>query len=78
MKPLRKVWDCSEHEFAYEACDGHGVPFLVILNDDSLVDGVVNVRDRETTWFEQVHAAHLPQKLQQTFNSKIGASPSVL
>jgi len=69
-----KVWDCSGQDFAYEACDELGVPFLVILNDDSLVDGVVNVRDRETTWFEQVHAAHLSQKLQHTFKSKITAA----
>ena len=59
-----RVLDCSKADFAYEMSDGHGVPYLVVVNDDTLCDGVVNVRDRETTWFEQVHAAHLSDKLQ--------------
>ena len=64
-----KVLDCSEADFAYEMSDGHGVPYLVVVNDDTLCDGVVNVRDRETTWFEQVHAAHLSDKLQNSLST---------
>jgi len=53
----------------YDACDSQGVPYLVMITPQSLKDGIVNVRDRETTWFEQVHASHLAQKFAHCFAS---------
>ena len=71
------VWDCAGAEYAYESSDGAGVPFLVIVNEGTLLDGIVNVRDRETTWFEQVHAAHLANKLHNAFKNRMNTVTTI-
>lgn len=68
-----KVWDGvqtgDEYFNEYDACDSHGIPYLVIVTPQSLKDGIVNIRDRETTWFEQIHAAHLTQRFKHCFSA---------
>ena len=67
-----KVWDLEIGDYfnEYDACDGLGVPFLVIVTPQSLKDGVVNIRDRETTWFEQIHAADLAKRFVRCFQDR--------
>jgi hypothetical protein len=36
----------------------------------ALENGIVKIRDRETAWFEEIHAAHLTQRMVKIFQDK--------
>jgi hypothetical protein len=36
----------------------------------ALENGIVKIRDRETAWFEEIHAAHLTQRMVKIFQNK--------
>ena len=47
----------------FSEADNLGIPYSIILKESSLTDGVVQIRDRETDWFEQIHVNFVVQKL---------------
>lgn len=51
----------------YEAADAYGVPHLIVITSESLKDGVVHIRDRETTCFEQIHVADVTERFINTY-----------
>ena len=53
-----------------ETLDDLGVPFTVIINEDSLANGALLIRDRETTWFEQIHLSHVVPRMVKTFQDR--------
>jgi len=55
---------------AYEAADAFGVPHLIVITPESLKDGVVSIRDRETAWFEQIHIADIADRFARTYYDK--------
>jgi len=54
----------------YDKADLYGIPYLVIINEDSLRNGVVLLRDRETCWFEEIHVAFLTRRLVHVFQKR--------
>ncbi len=48
-----------------------GIPYVIHIKESSLDNGVVRIRDRETTWFEEIHVAHLAPRFATTFHDKI-------
>jgi hypothetical protein len=36
----------------------------------ALENGIVKIRDRETAWFEEIHAAHLTQRMVKVFQDR--------
>lgn len=47
----------------YAHADLIGVPFVIVLNNKSLENGVVLLRDRETAWFEEIHVYHVVARM---------------
>ena len=54
----------------FEVPDLLGIPFIVVMSEKSLEDGVLLIRDRETCWFEQIHLAHCTRKLVKEFQGR--------
>jgi len=52
-----------------EAGDAHGVPHQIIITPNSLKNGIVLIRDRETAWYEQIHAADVQERFLNTYNN---------
>ena len=55
----------------YEVADQLGIPYVVVVPPTALENGVVRMRDRETAWFEEIHAAHLTQRMVKIFQGKV-------
>ena len=62
-----RVFDLDE---TYEAADLLGIPFVVIVDPVSVENGIVRIRDRETCWFEQIHASRLTQRMVKIFQDR--------
>jgi Anticodon binding domain len=54
----------------YKSADLLGIPFVVIVDPSSVETGIVRIRDRETCWFEQIHASHVTQKMVRVFQDR--------
>jgi hypothetical protein len=54
----------------YRFADELGIPFVVVVPPSAVVNGVVKIRDRETAWFEQIHASHLTQRMVKNFQDR--------
>jgi len=50
-------------QLTLQEADLMGIPYVVMVTESSLFTGVVHLRDRESDWFEQVHAAHIIPRL---------------
>ena len=57
-------------EKLYKFADELGIPFVVVVPPSAIQNGIVQIRDRETAWFEQIHAAHLAQRMVKNFQGK--------
>ena len=53
-----------------ETFDDLGIPFVLMIDKNSLDQGVIEIRDRETTWKEQIHLAHVVPRMVKVFQHK--------
>jgi glycyl-tRNA synthetase (class II) len=58
-------------EELYDVADQLGIPYVIVVPVTALENGVVRMRDRETAWFEEIHAAHLTQRMVKIFQGKV-------
>ena len=79
LKDLRQFFHelCSEeklrvsHEVQdFDSADKLGIPFLVILKEDTLNNGIALIRDRETCWFEEIHVANIVRRLVHIYHER--------
>jgi len=56
--------------FDYQTYDDLGVPYVIVIDESSLDQGVIKIRDRETTWYEQIHLAHIAQRMVKAFQDR--------
>jgi len=54
----------------YQTFDDLGVPYVIVIDESSLDKGVIKIRDRETNWNEQIHLAHIAQRMVKTFQDR--------
>ena len=54
----------------YKFADELGIPFVVVVPPSAIQNGIVRIRDRETAWFEQIHAAQLTQRMVKNFQDR--------
>ncbi|XP_055938371.1 DNA polymerase subunit gamma-2, mitochondrial-like [Argiope bruennichi] len=47
----------------FERCDEMGIPYIIVLNENSLQTGIAGLRSRDTILQEQVHITELAAKL---------------
>ena len=50
--------------------DDLGIPFVLMIDKNSFNQGVIQIRDRETTWKEQIHLAHVVPRMVKIFQHK--------
>ena len=54
-----------------ETFDDLGIPFVLMIDKNSLDNqGVIQIRDRETTWNEQIHLSHVVPRMVKIFQHK--------
>lgn len=56
-------------ETQFKQYDQMGVPYTVILNENTLKNGIALLRDRNTTLKEQTHVSNLPVYVEQLFRN---------
>ena len=56
---------------SFAAADALGIPYTVVLDEESLTRGVVRFRDRETCCFEEIHLAFVAKRLVHIFKGEI-------
>lgn len=61
--------DNSALEQKYNEMDAIGVPYGIILDEDSLTTGFMKLRNRDTTLAETIHISYLKDYLPQIFQS---------
>lgn len=68
---LPKCSTISQKEFSREISrmDQLGVPYSVILNDESLRSGLLKLRSRDTTLSETIHLTDIPRYLLKIYSS---------
>lgn len=59
----------SDLERKFSEMDAIGIPYGLILDETSLENGVMRLRNRDTTICETIHISYLPQYLLQIFRS---------
>lgn len=59
----------SDLERTFSEMDAIGIPYGLILDDTSLQNGVMQLRNRDTTICETIHISYLPQYLLQIVRS---------
>jgi len=55
--PSSAKWNTSQ-------CDARGLPYLILLDDSTLENGICHLRNRNTTLKEEVHISDVVQRLQ--------------
>jgi hypothetical protein len=56
----------------FEVSDQLGIPFVICLGENEENGcGIVKIRDRETTWTEEIHLAHIVPRMVQSFQKRI-------
>lgn len=50
--------------------DLFGIPYQVVLTENSLTTGVVLLRDSVTCWYEEIHVAHVVRRLVQIYQNR--------
>ncbi|XP_059093498.1 uncharacterized protein LOC131888614 [Tigriopus californicus] len=50
--------------------DLFGIPYQVVLTENSLSTGVVLLRDSVTCWYEEIHVAHVVRRLVQIYQER--------
>ncbi|KAJ8975493.1 hypothetical protein NQ317_016369 [Molorchus minor] len=56
-------------EAQYNQYDELGIPYNVVLNDNTLKNGIIQLRNRDTTLKEQVHVSDLVNYVEQLFKN---------
>ena len=56
--------------YDYQTFDDLGVPYVIVIDETCLDNGIIKIRDRETDWYEQIHLAHLAQRMVKTFQDR--------
>ena len=56
--------------YSYQTFDDLGVPYVIVIDETCLDNGIIKIRDRETDWYEQIHLAHLAQRMVKTFQER--------
>lgn len=51
--------------------DDLGIPFVIVIDESCLEKGVIQVRDRETKWHEQIHLAYITPRMAMTFQDRV-------
>nr|XP_022916848.1 DNA polymerase subunit gamma-2, mitochondrial isoform X1 [Onthophagus taurus]XP_022916849.1 DNA polymerase subunit gamma-2, mitochondrial isoform X2 [Onthophagus taurus] len=59
--------DSLEEQWMFYDC--LGIPYNVILTDETLKNGIVQLRSRDTTLKEQIHVGELPKYVEQLFKN---------
>lgn len=54
----------------YEDADVLGIPFLVVVTEDTLANGTVLFRDRDSCCCEQIHIAFVTRRLVHIFQRR--------
>ena len=65
LENIEILKDCD-----YQTYDDLGVPYVIVIDESSLDKGVIKIRDRETNWNEQIHLAHIVQRMVKTFQDR--------
>jgi hypothetical protein len=55
----------------FDAADALGIPYAVVITEDSLEMGVVRIWDRETCWFEEIHVANVARRLVRIYRDEV-------
>ena len=50
--------------------DDLGVPYVLVVDKTSLNNGVIKIRDRESTWHEQIHLAHVVPRMVKLYQDR--------
>lgn len=50
-------------------CDSLGIPYAVIIDESTLLNGLLKLRSRDTTLEETIHISDLPDYLLQIFST---------
>ena len=50
--------------------DDIGVPYVIVITEESLQRGILRIRDRDTNWHEQIHLAHLIPRMVNVFQDR--------
>ncbi|KAJ8946170.1 hypothetical protein NQ318_004423 [Aromia moschata] len=56
-------------EAQYKQYDQLGIPYSVVLNENTLKNGIIQLRSRDTTLKEQVHVSDLVEYVQQLYKN---------
>lgn len=59
----------SDLERKHNEMDAIGVPYSIVLNDESLQAGFMKLRNRDTTLSETIHISHINDYLPKIFQS---------
>jgi len=66
-----KVFNC-ENQFTLNEniteIDEIGIPYIIIINETSLINGLINLRNRDTTISEIIHLTDIPDYLLKIFS----------
>jgi len=54
----------------HETLDDFGVPYIIEIDKECLIEGVLKLRDRETAWTEQIHLAHIVPRMVKIFQDR--------
>lgn len=61
----------SEFEKSIELFDNLGVPYALVVDDESVKSGLMKLRSRDTTLFETIHISDIPNYILSIFKLDI-------
>lgn len=68
---LHFVKDVAALDGQFNNADGIGIPYVLIVDNESLETGFLKLRNRDTTISEKIHLSDLPQYLMDIFQIQI-------
>ena len=63
-------WNCCDRDLQYNDLDEIGVPYCLTINDQTMENGLLGIRNRDTSLSTIVHISELFQKLHQYLSPK--------
>uniref|UniRef100_A0A0K8VWP6 DNA polymerase subunit gamma-2, mitochondrial n=1 Tax=Bactrocera latifrons TaxID=174628 RepID=A0A0K8VWP6_BACLA len=71
LKPENMIFTQCSNKMEEELfkCDSLGIPYAVIINESTLLNGLLKLRSRDTTLEETIHISDLPNYLLQIFSN---------
>lgn len=63
------VNNLSDFEKSIELFDKLGVPYALVVDDESIKSGLIKLRSRDTTLFETIHISDIPNYILSIFKT---------